>query len=364
MLGAMKSPGIVRRHPELRWLALIVVLVVAGAIIATSVSGALHEDAGLPVTTASQLIKDVRSPYEGGYYGTVDTSIKLGLPGRLASALAGAAPAGNLLRGSHRLRYWYGDPAHQRVAVINETSEVDVFRNGSRTWQWDTSTHVARRGTVSTTQDGVLPLRLDNAAALTPPQLAAHLLAAVGSQSHTALRGGDSVGSRPTYQLVLTPEIGGTRISEIDIDVDGHEGVPLRVRVFATQGGAPVLDVSFEDDLRFAPPDRSNFVFRLPESAVVRGGPAPSSATSALDDIALLGTGWHTVASYSSDVATGTELGRIVYRLLDRAAARVHGSWGVGRLVVTPAMSVLVTRNGRVYAGPVTPTILYRVARG
>jgi outer membrane lipoprotein-sorting protein len=350
----------VQRHPELRWFASIALIVAVGVLVSTSVSGVFREQSGLPVTGAQQLIDEVRSPYPGGYYGTVDTQVRLGLPHPLATALSGAAPAGNLLRGSHRLRYWYGGPVRQRVAVVNETSEQDMFRSGTDTWQWDTSTQVARRGTTSPTdQDAVLPLRLASAAALTPPQLAEHILDVVGDHSDAALRSGDQIAGRPTYQLVLSPDTPSSRIGEVDIDVDGREGVPLRVLMYSSAGGNPVLDVSFEDDLRFAAPSSQNFRFRPPSSAVVRSGPVPSSFASALDDTALIGENWLTIASYQSDLATGKNLARIVGTLLDGSARPVKGSWGRGRLLVTPILSVLVTRRGQVLAGPVTPNVLY-----
>jgi hypothetical protein len=40
----------------------------------------------------------------------------------------------------------------------------------------------------------------------------------------------------------------------------------------------------------------------------------------------------------------------------------VKGKWGTGRLVVTPAVTMLITDRGRVFAGPVAPVVLYRVA--
>jgi outer membrane lipoprotein-sorting protein len=42
-----------------------------------------------------------------------------------------------------------------------------------------------------------------------------------------------------------------------------------------------------------------------------------------------------------------------------QAATPVHGSWGSGRLLTTSLLSVLVTSNGRILAGAVTPAVLY-----
>jgi hypothetical protein len=45
--------------------------------------------------------------------------------------------------------------------------------------------------------------------------------------------------------------------------------------------------------------------------------------------------------------------------LVLRAAKPVHGSWGSGRLLTTSLLSVLVTSDGTVLAGAVTPDTLY-----
>ena len=55
------------------------------------------------------------------------------------------------------------------------------------------------------------------------------------------------------------------------------------------------------------------------------------------------------------------EAGRPAGPLL-RAATPVHGSWGSGRLLRTSLFSVLITSNGRVLIGAVTPSVLYAAA--
>jgi outer membrane lipoprotein-sorting protein len=48
-----------------------------------------------------------------------------------------------------------------------------------------------------------------------------------------------------------------------------------------------------------------------------------------------------------------------VLRALLKAMTPVHGGWGSGRLLRTGLLSVLITSNGRILAGPVTPAVLY-----
>lgn len=51
-----------------------------------------------------------------------------------------------------------------------------------------------------------------------------------------------------------------------------------------------------------------------------------------------------------------------VLRALLKAMTPVHGSWGSGRLLRTSLLSVLITSNGRILAGAVTPAVLYHDA--
>lgn len=46
-------------------------------------------------------------------------------------------------------------------------------------------------------------------------------------------------------------------------------------------------------------------------------------------------------------------------RILLNSAAPVHGTWGSGRLLRTSLISVLITNNGKVLIGAVTPDVLY-----
>ena len=42
-----------------------------------------------------------------------------------------------------------------------------------------------------------------------------------------------------------------------------------------------------------------------------------------------------------------------------RSATSVHGAWGSGRLLHTSLLSILITNDGRVLVGAVTPSVLY-----
>ena len=55
----------------------------------------------------------------------------------------------------------------------------------------------------------------------------------------------------------------------------------------------------------------------------------------------------------SGSAVLGTMLG---------AAHPVHGAWGSGRLLHTSLVSMLITSNGHMLIGAVTPAVLYAAA--
>jgi len=58
---------------------------------------------------------------------------------------------------------------------------------------------------------------------------------------------------------------------------------------------------------------------------------------------------------------SGPGVGQVLGALL-QSAHPVHGAWGSGRLIRTSLFSVLITNNGRVLVGAVTPQVLYAAA--
>jgi len=60
---------------------------------------------------------------------------------------------------------------------------------------------------------------------------------------------------------------------------------------------------------------------------------------------------------YAMGVPPGPDLA--ILGALLRSAKPVHGTWGSGRLLTTSLVSVLVTSNGKILVGAVTPSVLY-----
>ena len=360
--GPVKTPGIVRRHPELRWLASVLLIVAGTAAVVTSVNGTFRDDPSLPATSPEQLVAKVRVPHVAGYSGTFVTHIAMSLPTTMLNALTDAVPVGgSLLHGSHTVRYWYGGIDRQRAAVVGLSDEQDVFRNGSDLLLWDTRTHTAQRSTLADTDSATLPLSVATPAALTPPQLAGRILELAGDDTDTTLRSGGLVADRQTYELVIHPDAAESRIAEIDIQIDGLQLVPLGVQIIArgTDPSRPAVDVSF-NSITFAQPAAQNFAFTPPHDATLSTGAPLGQLSGLVDKLRLVGSSWLSTASLTTTPAAA----KLLVYALGKQPARVHGTWGSGRLLQTKMICVLVTDAGRVVAGAVDPSVLYRAVGG
>jgi len=353
-VDAVKSPGILARHPELRWLASVVVVATAIVAVTSYVSGAFRDGTTLAVTGPEQLVSEVRAPHLGGYSGTILAKVDLGLPGSLLAALERELPyGGGLLNKSHTIRYWYANAQQQRVAILDQNNEQDVFRDGTSMVLWDTESRTYERHVVAAEQAG-LPLSAGPAAVLTPPQLAEEILSMPNDVRSTTLRSGDEVvPGRPTYELDVVPESSRSLIGSVQIEIDGRQAVPLRVQVFARGETEPAIDVAFTS-IAFGPPQARNFSFTPPPGA------APRAATLLpTDGVREIGSNWLQLVSYQ----TSTPVADLVARTFGPSMHAVKGKWGSGRVYSSGVVSVLVTKHARVLAGAVKPSVLYAAAR-
>ncbi len=354
-MDAVKAPGILARHPELRWLASVVVVASAIVAVTSYVSGAFRDDdAALPVTGPEQLVSEVRAPHLGGYSGTILAKVNLDLPRALTGALERELfYGGSLLAGAHTIRYWYANDQQQRVAIFNQDDEQDVFRNSTNMVLWDTESRTYEKHVVASGQNG-LPLSAGPAAVLTPPELAEEVLEIPSSARSTTLRSGDQVvPGRPTYELDVVPSSPRSLIGSVVIEIDGKQAVPLRVQVFARGAPEAAIDVAFTS-ITYAPPQDRNFTFTPPRDAT----PHVSNVLPT-DSIRAIGADWLQMISYQ----TTAPVADVITRTFGRTMLAVKGKWGSGRVYSAGLMSVLVTNKSRLLAGAVEPSVLYAAAR-
>jgi outer membrane lipoprotein-sorting protein len=381
--------------PRARWAVPAGVLAAVGAVMAGALISTAQASPALPARTPAQLLASVagRTGPLPALTGTVVESASLGLPNLPGSDQTGSIAS--LLTGSHTVRIWYADPRHFRLAVPGMMSESDLIVNGSTAWYWDSTKNSVTRYPLPAgdhpAEHGPAP-----AMALTPQQAARQALAAVGPSTRVTVQDNVTVAGEAAYQLVLAPKSANSLIGQVRIAIDARHNVPLRVQIFARGAHSPAFQVGYTS-ISFVRPAASNFDFSPPPGAKVKtatllpdgwSGQAPVNRKAPAAEPRIMGQDWLTVAvlpasalsqmsSGSGSAAAGvagsaarsaagsnpggspTIQGSALFGVLMRSGTDVHGAWGSGRLLHTSLLSILITNDGRVLVGAVTPSVLY-----
>jgi outer membrane lipoprotein-sorting protein len=335
-------------------------IIAAGAVAAHAVT-----DVSLPAKTPQQVVELVGSSTVSAFSGTFTQSSDLGLPELPTtgpSADAGVASALDLVTGSHTARVYVDGATKQRVQVLDSLAERDVVRNGSDVWLYDsakaTATHI------------VLPARsADHTPSIpqetqTPAELAHELLANIGPSTDVTLGANTNVAGRSAYDLVLTPKATQTLIGSVSVAVDSETGLPLSVDVQARGQKNPAVSVAFTDVSLMAP-DASLFDFTPPAGTKVTQQAAPAvrdktDGKSADGDSAhkrgtVSGSDWTTIVELPAGSVPASVSDSPLY---SQATTAVSG----GRVLSTSLVSVLLTDDGRVFAGAVPASALQSAA--
>src|SRR5579859_136847 len=394
-------------------------LAVTGAVIAGVLVPSAQASPVLPARTAAQLLAAVsgRTGSLPPFTGTVVENAALGLPQLPGQDYATSLTS--LLSGNHTVKIWYSGPNHVRLAVPDRLTESDVIINGESAWYWQSTTnsvtHVLLRGG----QDAKKQAELPSAVSLTPQQAAQQAIAAVGPTTKVTTQTNITVAGQPAYQLVLSPKSSESLIGSVRIAIDATHHVPLRLQSFPTHAVSPAFSVGFQS-ISFVRPAAANFDFTSPPGAKVSTetmGQAnePAQQVTSKAQPTTYGTSWLTVfelpaselsaalggmsgrsgrsdmisghapqsqlipagsssqaapaAARAAQAAAGTPgagPGGLdmagMFGILMQAGKKVHGSWGSGELLHTSLLSVLMTSDGRVFLGAVTPSVLYQAA--
>lgn len=375
------------RGRAVRWgVPVAAIAMVAGAVGAGPVIAAVQGDPALPERTAEQLLADAAQAAGSGLKpmsGTVMQTASLGLPALpQVAGMGGTSPAA-LLAGSHELKVWYGGADRLRLALPGRMSETDLIVNGDQVWLWESDANKATRITGGT---GRVPVRPEHAlpAAMTPQQLAGEVLRKAGPDTVVGVTNTERVADRPAYQLVLTPKDGSSLIREVKLALDGETFVPLRVQVYARSAAEPAFEIGFTS-VTFTPPAPDNFTFTPPagtkveEKSLADAGrmleARQERAEGLKDRVKTVGGGWTSVAVFpfsARDLGAQVERGQggrpggqdasAIAGALLKSATRVNGPWGGGRVVQTKLLSALLTDDGRLLVGAVTPAKLAEAA--
>ncbi|MGA4668410.1 hypothetical protein ACPCG0_01200 [Propionibacteriaceae bacterium Y1923] len=369
--------SIVQRHPGLRWLVPIVALALVFTIPAVSQRMA-SADPGLPPRTAEQLLTDLAEAKPVPLSGTVQQNMNLGLP-----TLPQVGPTEDdtstlgLLTGNHTWRIWTNAADSARVAKVNGSEELTLVHNPTETWLWNSSTREAARKTHDPADAKGKPDQTPTVPS--PSELAQQVLAELDPTTEVTTDTATTVAGRAAYQLVLTPKQADTTIAHVRLAIDAQYKLPLRLVITAKGVTTPAVQVGFTS-ISFEAPSAEVFTFTPPADSTVydpdnpptdepgeEPGEVPGEEPGAVpnpEDITreVVGTGW-------TQVLLMTGLGDLtasddpaVTELLGQYPV-ISGDWGRGRLVRTTLVNAVVTDDGRVAVGAVTPELLYAALR-
>jgi outer membrane lipoprotein-sorting protein len=361
-----------------RWAVPAGAVVVVGGVIAGSLISVAQAAPALPPRTPAQLLAAVAGETSSPpLTGTVVETSSLGLPS--LPDTGNPTSLSSLLTGTHTIQLSYLDPTHYRIAVPQQMSESDLIRTGSNAWLWESNKNTVTHMAIPAHAAKAEPK--SSAAPMTPQQAANQVLAKVGPTTTVSVLSNISVANHAAYQLVLAPKSSSSLIGQVRIAVDGQTNVPLQVQVYAKGAGSPAIQIGFTS-VSFVKPAAANFAFSPPAGAKVvqqtfGTGTKPSSAKGMASGSSVIGQGWLAVADLPSSVLSsatastpsssssssplGGDTSAVINALL-KSGSRVSGTWGSGRLLRTSLVSMLITDNGRVFAGAVTPTVLYQAA--
>ncbi|MFJ5233227.1 outer membrane lipoprotein carrier protein LolA [Kitasatospora sp. NPDC088391] len=400
----MTAPTAGRRRAAVR----IGVPVAVAAVVATGIglvpALASDEAPNLPAVSAQELVAKVLSSNTDTFSGTVRVSADLGLPTALTDLASGGGPLGGLARsagastggadpqlkavellgGSHTLTVAADGPDRQRVTLSGQQTGYELVHDGDQVWAFDRASQQALHLTGAPGADGHRPDGTAGPGSVTPQEVAKQLLAVSAKTTSVTVSGTERVAGHAAYRLSVKPTQEGSTVAEIRISVDAEKGMPLAVQL-RTVDGATAFDVRF-GSLSYAKPDAKTFRFDVPKGAKVversaseHAGNPLSSVLPALPehgrndgkndgkpgdgkpgdgpqfdgkDGGVIGEGWTAVAYGNAGADAAKGLAKFTGRPVDG-----------GTLVSTRIVNTLVTPDGRVFVGAVTPETLSKVAK-
>ena len=368
--------SVFRSRPALRWLvpsAAAVVVIGGGAAAGTIVASA---DPSLPDRSAAQLLVDIQNAKVDGLSGTIVESADLGL-GPLAS-LAGsagnksdAADLMNLLGGSNTARVWYAGEDKMRLALVGTQGETDMIRNAQDVWLWSSTEKSANHLKLPANGEPGHADPMAGQVPKTPQEAADAALAAIDPTTTVATTGAAKVAGRDAYELVLSPKDTASLIGQVRLAIDAEHHIPLRVDVYAKNATSPAVRVAFQQ-ISFTVPDAEQFTFNPPPGTTVNEGSAEglaqehkaeaekAHASAQAQEPQVIGKGWTSIVEAKLPKQSGSENQQVDGML--QMLPKVSGTWGTGHQFAGTLFTVLVTDDGRVFAGAVTPQRLYEAA--
>jgi outer membrane lipoprotein-sorting protein len=348
------------------------------AVIGGAVALPLTAEAGPPSldsTTPEALLAAMRSADVTALSGQVAETARLGLPALPAQGDSASLNWQTLVTGTHTANVAVDGPDRQRLALLGTLAESDVVRNGHDVWTYASSSQQVTHGVLPADRPHGATQAPDasDPMAATPLGAAQYALGAITPTTGVSMAANTRVAGQDAYALVLTPKQTGSTIGRVVIAVDAQKHVPLRVQIFGPGAGDPVFETGFTA-ISYDRPSAATFDFTVPAGATVTERqlgqdagerPAAGGEGARPAEPRVLGTGWTSVVEYAPGndalaALTSAAAGdRSTTELLDRLlTVQPNGD----RLLSTALVNVLLTADGRVFAGAVQPSVLQQAA--
>lgn len=395
--------------------------VLAPALVATLAVGIPLQataEVDLPDKTASEILQFVNQDPNLTFSGTVVKTSNLGLPefiempeitDEMAAEMAEMTPEGmedfvpqvtegslasisdalEILTGTHTVRVFAGGENKFRAQVQDRMNERNMIVNGNKIWFYDSKDMVASFYEADQSEIDAAKTEAEaefaaNSAQLpfdaaNPAEVADYFLSQIDESTEVTTSIDTNIAGRGSYQLVMTPSAAESTVENVTIAIDGETGLPLAVTVEAKNEVEPAFQIAFTS-ISFETPAASLFEFtptadmtveefefpELPaEYADYQGKDLTEEELEQLkadyeaseDKPVLTENGWASVVSISTE---DFPLELLENEMFADLVTDVEG----GVVFETSLVNVLITDDGRGFAGAVTVEYLLQVAKG
>lgn len=380
-----------------RWLPAVIAPAVIGAVAAFPIQASAVD---LPDLSPEEVMVMMQGAEPVEFTGVVLKTTNLGLPAlELSSMLSeeevermrektpeefadfvpeviaseGLAQAMELITGEHRVRVFVGETG-MRAQILDRMSQRDLIVNQNEMWTYDSREQVATYASIDQQklQEGRLTLmqQMEKFAGevgldLTNPQAVAdYVMSQVGDSSEVSVGLDHYKAGRTAYQLIVKPNSSVSLVDSVVLSVDSETGVPLAATVYSVEQTEPAIEVGFES-ISFVNQDEALFTFSAPAGAQVMNlDEVEKPEVESLEkpeyegvEATMVGEDWDSVLIMpASDAEMLSELKN--NQLLSSLLKPVAG----GLAFETPIMKVLITNDGRIFAGSVSLDHLQKLA--
>jgi len=380
-----------------RWIPALVAPAVVGAVAAFPMQASAVD---LPDLSPTELMVMMQGAKPVEFTGVVLKTTNLGLPAlELSSMLSeeevermrektpeefadfvpevvaseGLAKAMELITGEHRVRIFVGETG-MRAQILDRMSQRDLIVNQEAVWTYDSREQVATYATIdqSKVEDNKLIAirQMEWYAAeigidLTNPQAVAdYVMSQIGDSSEVTVGVDHYKAGRTAYELIVKPNSSVSLVDSVVLSIDSETAVPLAATVYSVEQTEPAIQVGFES-ISFADQDESLFTFAAPAGTEVTNldeMQVPEYEATEKEQIEgekpqLVGEDWDSVVVMPAgdmNVLAEIQDNQLLSSLLKPVAG--------GVAFETPLVKVLITNDGRIFAGAVTLTQLQKLA--